>query len=118
VLRVRLLHAGLREVRVQPDLVYRGYDLGGLQQLVLGHEVGDPDRPDLAVGQELFESFVGADRALERVPETRLAEINQIAASTRDDPELDTLLRLAPRPPAAAAERQPFGRPTWTRTSA
>jgi integrase/recombinase XerC len=26
------------------------------------------------------------------VPETRLAEINQIAASTGDDPELDTLL--------------------------
>jgi integrase/recombinase XerC len=28
------------------------------------------------------------------VPETRLAEINQIAATTGDDPELDTLLRL------------------------
>ena len=26
------------------------------------------------------------------VPETRLAEINQIAATTGDDPELDTLL--------------------------
>jgi len=26
------------------------------------------------------------------VPETRLAEINQVAASTGDDPELDTLL--------------------------
>jgi hypothetical protein len=32
---------------------------------VLGHEVGDADRPDLAVGQEPFEGLVGAGRAVE-----------------------------------------------------
>jgi hypothetical protein len=53
------------------------------------------------------------------VPETRLAEINQVAATTGDDPELDTLLlRLHTETPAAAAGRWPCGRPTWTGISA
>ncbi len=40
------------------------------------------------------------------VPETRLAEINQIAATTGDDPELDTLLlRLHTEKPAAGVAR-------------
>jgi integrase/recombinase XerC len=45
------------------------------------------------------------------LPDTQLAEINEVAAATGDDPELDTL-------PAAAAVRWPYGRGTWTRTSA
>jgi integrase/recombinase XerC len=53
------------------------------------------------------------------LPDTRLAEINEVAATTGDDPELDTLLlRCTPRRPAAAAARWPCGRGTWTRTSA
>jgi integrase/recombinase XerC len=53
------------------------------------------------------------------VADTRLAQINQVAATTGDDPELDTLiLRLHTRPPAAEAARSPCARPTWTASSA
>ena len=49
------------------------------------------------------------------VPDTRLAEINQVAAATGDDPELDTLLlRLHTEKQAAAAARWRCARPTWT----
>jgi integrase/recombinase XerC len=51
------------------------------------------------------------------LPDTRLAEINKIAAATGDDPELDTLL-LRLHTETAAAARWPCGRGTWTRTSA
>jgi len=51
--------------------------------------------------------------------DTRLAEINQVAATTGDDPELDTLiLRLHTEKPADAAAHWPCGRRTWSRTSA
>ena len=53
------------------------------------------------------------------LPDARLAEINQVAATTGDDPELDTLiLRLHTEKPAAVAGRWRCGRGTWTRTSA
>ncbi len=54
------------------------------------------------------------------VADTRLAEINLIAATTGNDPALDTLLlRLhTPRPPAAAAAPSRCGRPTSTPRSA
>ena len=59
------------------------------------------------------------------VPDNRLAEINQAAATTGDDPELDTLLQrlhtccgCTPRPPAAAAAPSPCARPISTPTSA
>ena len=53
------------------------------------------------------------------LPDTRLAEINEAAAATGDDPELDTLLlRLhTETEPAAAAARWPCGPRIWTRTS-
>src|SRR5205807_837223 len=52
------------------------------------------------------------------VPEARLAEINQIAATTGDDPNWTRCCYgCTPRPPAAAAAPWPCGRPTWTRTS-
>ena len=52
------------------------------------------------------------------LPDNRLAQINEVAARTGDDPELDTLLlRLHPET-AGAAARWPCARPTWTRTSA
>ena len=53
------------------------------------------------------------------LPDTRLAEINQIAAVTGDDPELDTLLlRLHTEKPAAAAARSRCGPMTSTPASA
>jgi hypothetical protein len=53
------------------------------------------------------------------LPDNRLAQINEIAATTGDDPELDTLiLRLHTEKPAAAAARWPCAHGTWTRTSA
>jgi integrase/recombinase XerC len=53
------------------------------------------------------------------VPETRLAEINQIAATTGDDPELDTLLlRLHTETACRRGGALPCVRSTWTRTSA
>ena len=54
-----------------------------------------------------------------RLPDTRLAQINEVAAATGDDPELDTLiLRLHTEKPAAAAARWPCARGTWTQISA
>ena len=50
------------------------------------------------------------------LPDARLAQINEIAAATRDDPELDTLLRLHTET-AAAAARWPCARRIWTRSS-
>ena len=53
------------------------------------------------------------------VPDARLAEINQVAAATGDDPELDTLLlRLHTEKPAAAAARWRCARMIWILTSA
>jgi integrase/recombinase XerC len=54
------------------------------------------------------------------MPDTRLAEINETATATGDDPQLDTLLlRLhSARPPAAAAAPSRCARPTSTPTSA
>ncbi len=55
------------------------------------------------------------------LPDTRLAEINQTAAATGDDPELDTLLlRLHTETAwhAAAAARWRCAPMIWTRTSA
>ena len=52
------------------------------------------------------------------LPDTRLAEINQIAAATGDDPELDTLMLRLHTETAGAAARWPCDRWIWTRTSA
>jgi integrase/recombinase XerC len=56
------------------------------------------------------------------LPDTRLAEINEVAAATGDDPELDTLLlRLHTETAcrrAGAPARWPCGRMIWIRTSA
>jgi integrase/recombinase XerC len=52
------------------------------------------------------------------VPEARLAEINQIAAATGDDPELDTLLRRHTETACRRGGALALARPTWTRTSA
>jgi integrase/recombinase XerC len=52
------------------------------------------------------------------LPDARLAEINEAAAATGDDPELDTLLLRLHTETAAAAARWPCARRTWTRTSA
>ena len=53
------------------------------------------------------------------LPDTRLAEINEVAATTGDDPELDTLiLRLHTETAAGAAARWSCARGTWTRTRA
>ena len=51
------------------------------------------------------------------LPDNRLAEINETAATTGDDPELDTLLLRLHTETAAAAARWPCGLGTWTRTS-
>jgi hypothetical protein len=51
------------------------------------------------------------------LPDTRLAEINQITATTGDDPELDTLI-LRLHTETGAAARWPCARGIWTRTSA
>ena len=57
-------------------------------------------------------------RTRRAVPDTRLAEINQVAASTGNDPELDSLIcGCTPRPPAAAAAHSPYDQKTSTRTS-
>jgi len=50
------------------------------------------------------------------LPDTRLAEINQAAAATGDDPELDTLLLRLHTETAAAAHWR-YARRTWTRIS-
>jgi len=55
------------------------------------------------------------------LPDARLAEVNEVAAATGDDPELDTLLlrlHTETEKPAAAAARWPCARGTWIRTSA
>jgi hypothetical protein len=53
------------------------------------------------------------------LPDNRLAEINEAAATTGDDPELDTLiLRLHTEKPAGAAARWRCARMTWIWTSA
>ena len=53
------------------------------------------------------------------VNDTRLAEINQIAATTGDDPELDTLiLRLHTETACRRGGGSPCARPTWTASSA
>jgi hypothetical protein len=52
------------------------------------------------------------------LPDNRLAEINQVAATTGDDPGLDTLILRLHTETAAAAARWPCARGTWTRTSA
>jgi len=52
------------------------------------------------------------------VPDARLAEINQAAAATGGDPELDTLLLRLHTEPAAAVARWRCACPIWTRTSA
>ena len=52
------------------------------------------------------------------LPDTRLAEVNEIAATTGDDPELDTLILRLHTEPAGAVARWPCGRGTWTGTSA
>ena len=50
--------------------------------------------------------------------DSRLAEINEVAATTGDDPELDTLLLRLHTETACAAARWPCARGIWTRTSA
>jgi integrase/recombinase XerC len=53
------------------------------------------------------------------LPDTRLAQINEVAAATGDDPELDTLLLLRLHTEtAAAAAHWHCARMTWIRTSA
>jgi len=53
------------------------------------------------------------------LPDNRLAEINQVAAATGDDPELDTLLlRLHTETACRRGARWPCGRGIWTRISA
>ena len=55
------------------------------------------------------------------LPDTRLAQINEVAASTGDDPELDTLLlrlHTETEKQAGAAARWRCGRGIWTRSSA
>jgi Catechol dioxygenase N terminus len=53
------------------------------------------------------------------VADTRLAEINQVATTTGNDPDLDTvLLRLHTEKPAAAAAPWPYARKISTPTSA
>ena len=52
------------------------------------------------------------------LPDNRLAQINNVAATTGDDPELDTLiLRLHTETACREAARWRCGRGTWTRTS-
>ena len=60
VLGAELLHLALREVRVHLDLVHRGHHRRGVQQRgqVIDHEVADPDRTDLTVGQQLLQGAV------------------------------------------------------------
>jgi len=48
------------------------------------------------------------------LPDTRLAEINQIAATTGDDPELDTLILRLHTEAACAAARWPCACLIWT----
>ena len=52
------------------------------------------------------------------LPDNRLAQINEVAATTGDDPELDTLLLRLHTETAGAAARWPCARGTWTRISA
>ena len=52
------------------------------------------------------------------LPDTRLAEINQIAATTGDELELDTLILRLHTETGGAAARWPCARGIWTRTSA
>ena len=52
-------------------------------------------------------------------PDDHLAAIDEIAATTGNDPQLDALLiRLHTETACAAAERWPSARTTWTRRSA
>jgi hypothetical protein len=53
------------------------------------------------------------------VPDTRLAEINEVAARTGDDPELDALLlRLHTETACRRGGALALRRPIWTRTGA
>ena len=67
VLGVTPASRGLREVRVHLDLVDGGNDIGVRSSVVevLGHEVADADRADLAVGEQCLERLVRLDRSVE-----------------------------------------------------
>ena len=62
-----LAQRGLREVRVQLDLVDRRHDVGAVDQPaeMLRAEVRDADRSRAAVGEERLGGLVGADRVVE-----------------------------------------------------
>ncbi|OEI69057.1 hypothetical protein Cus16_0887 [Curtobacterium sp. ER1/6] len=68
VLGVHLAELGLREVRVQLDLVHRGRDTGGVDDRlqVLGREVRDADRADLAAVPEVHEGLPRVDEPAHR----------------------------------------------------
>lgn len=67
LLGVDLEELGLPEVRVHLDLVHRGHHRRRRHQpaQVGRHEVADPDRTDLAVGQQSLQRLVGGDGELE-----------------------------------------------------
>ena len=70
---------GLPEVGVHLDLVHRRHHRRGCQQRgqVVGHEVADPDRADLAVGQQRLQRLVGADGEVE-LARQRLVQDQQV----------------------------------------
>ena len=77
--RVQALQRRLLEVRVDFDLVDRRHDRGlGQQTLqVLGHEVADPDRAHLAVGEQRLQRAVRVEGEVESARQ-RLVEDQQV----------------------------------------
>jgi hypothetical protein len=61
------LYVALREVGMELDLVHRGHHAGAVEQAseVIDHEVADPDRAHLAVGEQGFQRPVRLQRRVE-----------------------------------------------------
>ena len=68
MLGAEVLHVALLEVGVALDLVDRRHHRGAIEKRreVLDHEVADPDRADLAVGEQRLQGAVGLQGPVER----------------------------------------------------
>lgn len=68
MLGAEVLHFALREVRVALDLVDRRHHRCAFEEPreVLGDEVADPDRADLALSEQRLQGTVGIEGPVER----------------------------------------------------
>ena len=68
MLGAEVLHLSLREVGVDLDLVDRRHHRGAVEERreVVDIEVADPDRADLAVGEQRLQGTVGLQGPVER----------------------------------------------------